>query len=120
MRTAALSLLLLVVTVELAVAECFLTAARPWGHPVPVAAALAAAANPFLGYAGGRALRRPAGSVAPGIVWLVVVIVLGAQRAEGDVIVPATLRGYTLIAVGAVAAVIGSVIGTSPRARTRR
>jgi len=119
-RTAATSLLLLVLTVELAVAECFLTGARPWGHPVPVAAALAAVCNPVLGYVGGRALRRAAGSVAPGIVWLVVVIVLGAQRAEGDVIVPATLRGYSLIAVGAVAALIGGVIGTTPRARTRR
>lgn len=120
MQRAATYLLLLVVTIELAVAECFLVAARPFGHPVPVAAAIAALANPFLGYAGGRVLRRVAGAVIPGFLWLVIVAVLGAQRAEGDVIVPATLRGYTLIGLGAVAAVIGGVLGATPQGQTRR
>ena len=120
MRTAASYLLLVVVTLETALAECFLTAARPFGHPVPVAAAVAALVNPALGYAGGRVLRRTAGAVLPGFLWLVVVTVLGAQRAEGDVLVPATLRGYTLIGVGAVAAVIGGVLGATPRGQTSR
>ena len=120
MRTAATYLLVLLLTVELAVAECFLTGARPWGHPLPLAAGLVALGNPVLGYAGGRALRRTAGAVLPGFVWLLIVAVLGAQRAEGDVIVPATLRGYGLIAVGAVAAVIGAVLGATPRAPTSR
>ena len=120
MRTAATYVLLLVLTVELAVAECFLTGARLGNHPLPVAAALAAAGNPVLGHAGRRLLGRTAGAVVPGVVWLVVVMVLGSQRAEGDVIVPATLRGYTLIAVGAVAAVIGGVLGATPQPPTSR
>ena len=120
MTRAAGYLLLLVVTLELALAECFLTGARPWGHPVPVAAAVAALTNPLLGYAGGRALRRTTGAVLPGVLWLATVTLLGAQRAEGDVLVPATLRGYTLIAVGAVAAVIGGVLGATPGGQTSR
>ena len=127
MRTAAAYLLVVVLSVELALAECFLTGARPWGHPLPVAALLAAVANPFLGYAGGRVLRgrlpslgASVGAVAPGVIWLTTVTVLGAQRAEGDVLVPATLRGYALIGVGAVGAVIGAVLGATPRGQTSR
>lgn len=120
MKTGATYLLVLVVSVELAIAECFLTGARPWGHPLPVAAALAAVANPLLGYAGGRVLRRGAGAVLPGLVWLALVTLLGAQRPEGDVVVSSTARGWTLIAVGAVAAVIGGVLGATPRAGTSR
>jgi hypothetical protein len=120
-KTGAAYLLVLVLTVELAVAEAFLTAARPWGHPAPVAALLAALANPVLGYAGGRVLRRTAGAVLPGVLWLLTITVLGAQRPEGDGIVPATTRGYALIAVGAVAAVVGVARSrTSPGAPTRR
>jgi hypothetical protein len=113
-------LLVLALTVELAVAEAFLCGARPWGHPIPVAAALATLANPFLGYAGGRVLRRMAAAALPGFLWLVTVAVLGAQRAEGDVIVPGTGRGYALIGFGAVAAVIGGVVGATPEGRTSR
>jgi hypothetical protein len=113
-------LLVLLVTVELAVAECFLTAARPWGHPLPVAAVVAAVANPVLGYAGGRVLGRGAGAVIPGALWLALITWFGAQRAEGDVLVAATARGWSLIAVGAVGAVIGGVLGATPRAPTSR
>ena len=120
MRTGSAYLLVLVLGVELAVAEAFLTGARPWGHPVPVAAALAALVNPALGYAGGRLLRRAAGAVLPGVLWLATVTLLSSQRPEGDVLVPATSRGWSLIAVGAVAAVIGGVLGATPRAPTSR
>jgi hypothetical protein len=113
-------LLVLVLGLELAVTEAFLTGARPWGHPVPLAAALAALGNPTLGYAGGRLLRRAAGAVLPGVLWLATVTLLSAQRPEGDVLVAATSRGWSLIAVGAVAAVIGAVLGATPRAPTSR
>jgi hypothetical protein len=119
-RTGAAYLVVLVLAVELAVAESVLTGARPWGHPVPLAASLAALANPTLGYAGGRLLRRSAGAVLPGLLWLTVVTLLSSQRPEGDVLVPATARGWSLIAVGAVAAVIGGVLGATPGAPTRR
>ena len=120
MKRGATFLLVLVLTVELAVVEAFLTGARPWGHELPVAAALAALANPLLGYAGGRVLRRVAGAALPGFLWLTTVTVLGAQRPEGDVIVPATGRGYALIGLGAVAAVIGGVLGATPGGQTSR
>lgn len=120
MKTGLTYLLVLLVSAELGIGECFLTGARPWGHPLPLAAAVAAVANPLLGYVGGRVLRHGAGAVLPGLVWLALVTLLGAQRPEGDVIVPATARGWTLIAVGAVAAVIGGVLGATPRARTSR
>lgn len=113
-------LLVLVVAAELAVAECFLTAARPWGHPLPVAALVAAAANPALGYAGGRILGRVAGAVVPGVLWLAVITWFSAPRAEGDVLLAATARGWSLIAVGAVGAVIGGVLGATPGASTGR
>jgi hypothetical protein len=119
-KTGAAYLLVLVLAVELTVAECFLVGARPFGHPIPVAAALAAAANPLLGYAGGRVLRRPAGAIVPGVVWFVVVLMLGVTRPEGDLVVNAGLRGNALLAVGAIAVVIGAVLGATPGARTGR
>ena len=120
MRTGAAYLLVLVLAAELAVAESFLTGARLWNHPVPVAAAVVAVGNPVLGYVGGRLLRRPAGAVLPGVLWLLTVMLLSSQRSEGDVIVAATGRGWSLIAVGAVAAVIGAVLGATPRAPISR
>ena len=120
MRTGTAYLLVVVLAVELAVAESFLTGARPWGHPVPVAALLAALANPVLGYAGGRVLRHPAGAVVPGLLWMATIMVLSTQRAEGDVVVAATARGWSLIAIGAVGAVIGGVLGATPRGQTSR
>jgi hypothetical protein len=120
-RTGAAYLLVLVLSVELAVSEAFLTGARPWGHPVPVAAGLAALANPLLGYGGGRLLRRAAGAVVPGLLWLATIMVLSSPPPhQADVVVAATLRGWTLIAVGAVGAVIGGVLGATPRAATSR
>ena len=120
MKTGTAYLLVLVLTAELALLECFLAGARPLGHPLPVAAVLAAVGNPLLGYAGGRLLRRAAGAVLPGFVWFAIVAVMGAQRAEGDVVVPATARGWLLIAVGTLAAVTGGVLGATPRATTSR
>jgi hypothetical protein len=119
-KTGATYLLVLVLTLELALAESFLTGARPLGHALPVAAALAAVANPLLGYAGGRVLRRAAGAVVPGLLWLAAVTWFGSQRPEGDVIVAGTGRGYGLIAVGAVAAVIGGVLGATPGGQSSR
>ncbi|MFN2539631.1 MAG: DUF6113 family protein [Mycobacteriales bacterium] len=120
MKTGTAYLLVVVLAIELAVVESFLTGARPWGHPLPVAAALAALANPALGYAGGRVLRRAAGAVLPGLVWLTMITLLSSQRPEGDVVVAATSRGWSLIAIGAVAAVIGGVLGATPRAGNSR
>ena len=120
MRTGAAYLLVLVLTVELALAEALLTASRPLGHPLPVAAALAAVANPLLCFAGGRLTGRTWGAVVPGVLWLGLVMLLGSKRPEGDLIILGNGRGFGLIAVGALAAVIGAVVGATPRASTRR
>lgn len=120
MRTAAAYLLVLVLVVELTLAECFLVGARPFGDPLPLSALLAAAANPALCYAGGRVLGRPLGAVLPGLVWFGLVITLGVARPEGDLVVNAGLRGNSLLAVGAVGVVIGAVLGATPGGRTGR
>ncbi|MCU1603212.1 MAG: hypothetical protein JWO22_3921 [Frankiales bacterium] len=119
-RTGAAYVLVLVLTVELALAEAVLTATRPFGHPLPVAALVAAVANPLLTWAGGRITGRTAGAVVPGVLWLALVMVLGSKRPEGDLIVLGNGRGFGLIAVGALAAVIGAVVGTTPRGSTSR
>ena len=120
MKTRAAYLLVLVLTVELTVAECFLVGARPLGHPVPVSALLAAVANPLLGYAGGRVLRRVAGAVVPGLVWFAIVLPLGMNRPEGDLVVNAGLRGTAFLVIGVLGVIIGAVLGATPRAVSSR
>lgn len=96
--------LVLVLAVELACWECFLTAARPLGASVPVAAGLAAAGNLVLGVSGARLLGRPLGAALPGLLWLAVALTLGSGTAAGDVIVPDNGRGVAFLLVGAAAA----------------
>ena len=99
-------LLVLVVALELALGEAFLVSARPLGHPWPVAAAAAFVGNLALGRAGARVLDRPAGAAGPGVLWLVVALVLGTRRTEGDLIVTNTWRGIAFLVAGAVAAAV--------------
>ena len=120
MKTGAAYLLVLVVTAQLTVAECFLVGARPFGHAVPVSALIAAVANPALGYVGGRLLRRAAGAVLPGAVWFAIVLPFGVSRPEGDLVVNAGLRGTALLVIGVLGVIIGAVLGATPRARTSR
>ena len=119
--------LVVVVTVELAVWESFLVPARLWGHALPVAAALAVPGNVVLGLTGARVLRRQAGAVIPGAIWLAIALALGSRRPEGDLIVTGTLRGLAFLLAGtlAAAAAIGAAGGrrqvrTSPEAPERR
>ena len=116
--------LVLVLAVEFAVWGSFLTAARPFGQPLPVAAAVALVANLILGVTGARLLQRPAGAVLPGVVWLLVALALGSRRAEGDVVVTSTGRGLAFLAVGAVAATaaVGLALGVraTPEATSGR
>ena len=96
--------LVLVLTVELAVWGSFLVAARPLGHPLPVAALVAVVGNLALGLAGGRVLRRRLGAVVPGVLWLAIALTLGSARPEGDVVVTETFRGLAFLFAGTVAA----------------
>jgi hypothetical protein len=107
--TAAAYALVMVLTVELAVWGSFLTAARPFGQPLPVAAVVALVGNVGVGVAGARVLGRRTGAVLPGVVWLAIALVLGTSRTEGDLVVTSGLRGLAFLFVGtlAAAAVIG-------------
>jgi hypothetical protein len=111
-------LLVLALSVELAVWESFLVGARPFGVAFPISAVLAVVGNVILGRAGARVLRRRAGAVGPGIVWLAVALTIGSSRPEGDTIVPDTLRGLAFLLAGTVSAalVVGSQrsFGTTP------
>ena len=96
--------LVLVLAFEFAVWGSFLVAARPFGQPLPVAAAIALVANLILGVTGARLLQRPVGAVLPGVLWLMVALALGSRTAAGDVVVTSTGRGLAYLLVGAVAA----------------
>jgi hypothetical protein len=98
--------LVLVLAVELACWESFLTAARPFGHSVPVSAGLAVVGNLAVGAAGARALRRPLGAVVPGVLWLAIALTLGTGTASGDVVVPETGRGVAFLLAGAASAAV--------------
>ena len=118
--------LVLLLALELAVWESFLVAARPLGHPLPLAAVLAAVANVAMGLTGAKVLGRTLGAALPGLVWLLVALPLASQRAEGDLVVTGGWRGVAFLLAGAAAAVVALGVadarqkGTTPEARSRR
>ena len=112
-----------VLAVELAVWEAFLVGARPFGTAFPVAAALAVAGNVALGVAAARVTGNRVAAAVPGVLWLAVALLLGAGRAEGDRVVPDSLRGLAFLLLGTVAAagVVGALgIGATPPGPERR
>ena len=122
--------LVLVVALEVAIGECFLVAARPFGHPWPVAALAAVVGNVALGVAGARALERAGGSAGPGLIWLGVALTLGSGPAGGDRVVPNSGRGLAFLVAGAAAAAAVVALtqasasarknGTTPEGHLRR
>ena len=122
--------LVLLLAVEAAVGECFLVAARPLGHPWPVAALAAVVGNVGLGVAGARALGNPVGSAAPGLIWLVVALAFGSGAPGGDRVVPDSGRGIAFLVAGAAAAAAVVAVtraggptpknGTTPEGHLRR
>lgn len=110
--------LVVVLAIELAVWEAFLVPARPFGWPLPVAAALAVVGNLALGTAGARSLGSRWGAAIPGIVWLVVALTFGSGRSEGDRIVPDTVRGLAFLLLGTLAAAgVAGAAGAKPAPR---
>lgn len=108
--------LVLLIALLLAVWGAFLVPLRLGGVPVPACLVVAAVGNVALGVAGGRLLGT-AGAVAPGVVWVVVALMLGSKRGEGDLVVPGTGMGTAFLAVGALAAAVGYGVSS---ARSRR
>ncbi len=97
--------LLVLLTVLLALWGAFLVPTRVGARLVPVSWAVAVVGNLAVGRAGAR-LAGTAGAAVPGAVWLVVVVLLSSQRAEGDLVVPGTVVGLVFLLAGAVASAV--------------
>jgi hypothetical protein len=100
--------LVVVAAVALAVIECFLVPLRVGTVPLPLCVPLAMAGNVVLARLAGGLTGRPLAGVLPPVLWLAVVLVLAAPRAEGDLIVPGTLTGLVFLFAGAVAGAYGA------------
>ncbi len=109
--------LLLVVAVELAVLECFLVAARPFGVALPLSAVLAVVGNVALGIVGASVLRSQVGAAVPGLLWLGVALLFGARGPGGDSVVTNSWRGISFLIAGAAAAV--GVVGVTGAVKNR-
>jgi hypothetical protein len=112
---AVLGVLVVVAAVALAVIECFLVPLRVGTVPVPLCVPLAVAGNVVLARLAGRLTGRPLVGVLPPVLWLAVVLVLAAPRAEGDLIVPGTLTGLVFLFAGAVAGAYGAATTVTRR-----
>jgi hypothetical protein len=100
--------LVLVAAVALAVLECFLVPLRIGTVPLPVCVPLAMVGNVVLARLAGELTGRPLLGVLPPVLWLAVVLMLAAPRAEGDMIVPGTLTGLLFLFGGSVAGAYGA------------
>jgi hypothetical protein len=101
-------LLVVLAAVALAVVECFLVPLRVGTVPLPLCVPLAMAGNVVLARLAGGLTGRSLLGVLPPVLWLAVVLVLAAPRAEGDLIVPGTLTGLVFLFAGAVAGAYGA------------
>lgn len=97
---------LCVVTVLTAVIEAFLVTYE-LVPLVSVATLIAVAVNLQITRAGRRAAEAAWGAFVPGALWVVTVVVLGAQRSEGDVVMPGTWGTLLFMLSGTLAAVVG-------------
>lgn len=119
--TAAAYVLVLVLAVHNAVWGAFLLPLRVGGVLVPFSLLMAGVCTAVLGVAGARVLRSRAGSVAPGVLWVVLALIAGSKRSEGDLVIAggegtglATL-GLLYLVAGAIGAATG--YGLSPVTR---
>ena len=83
------------------------------GIPVPVGVLIAIVGNLAVGIVGGRGVRSRVVPAVTGFVWLVVAVVLGSRRPEGDLIVTGQTPGVAFLFLGAIAAAVA--IGVGPR-----
>jgi hypothetical protein len=104
----AAGVLVAVAAVALAVLECFLVPLRIGTVPLPLSVPLAMAGNVVLARLAGGLTGRPLAGVLPPVLWLAVVLLLAAPRAEGDLIVPGTLTGLVFLFAGTVAGAYGA------------
>jgi hypothetical protein len=81
--------------------------------PLPVSLLAALVTTPLLVRACGRIVPRVMLSGAPGVVWLLTVLVVGLGGAQGNLVLLGDWRGLLLLALGALPAAIafGGVLG---------
>jgi hypothetical protein len=123
--TAAAYALVVVLAVENAVLGGFLVPLRLGGTLVPVALLLGGVGTALVGRAGGRTLGDRRGALLPGGVALVLALLLGSRRTEGDLVLAGgdgtglatmSLLYLCAVAVGAAAGYALSPVRTaSPR-----
>jgi hypothetical protein len=102
------AVLIAAAAVEAAVIESFLVPLRVGTWPLPICVPLAIAGNVVFA----RLMAQSTGSgptaLIPGVLWLGVVLIFAAPRAEGDLIVPGTATGTAMLFLGALAAAFGA------------
>jgi len=107
------------VAVQAAVVECFLVPLHVGRWPVPVSVPAAVVGNILLARLIARLTGRRTTAVLPPALWLVVVLVLAAPRAEGDLVVPGNLTGLAFLFFGATAGALGAASAVMPGGRWR-
>ena len=103
----------------LAIIGAFLSAwlPRPLGVPIPVGVLVAVGGNLGLGFLGARWTGTRAAPVLSALIWVVIALLLGSSRPEGDLVVTGSGRGVAFLLLGTAAAAAG--IGIKP-GRPRR
>jgi hypothetical protein len=105
----------------LAVIGAFLSAwlPRPLGVPIPIGVVVAVVGNVGLGVLGSRWTGSRTAPVVSALIWVVIVLLLGSSRPEGDLVVAGWGRGVAFLLVGTAAAAAGIAIGPGQRRRRR-
>jgi hypothetical protein len=107
------------VAVQAAVVECFLVPLHVGRWPVPVSVPAAVVGNVLLARLMARLTGRRNTAVLPPVLWLGVVLVLAAPRAEGDLVVPGSPTGLAFLFFGAIAGALGAASALMPGGRWR-
>ncbi|HEX6754777.1 MAG TPA: DUF6113 family protein [Mycobacteriales bacterium] len=115
-----LAALVAVLALGLALVECFLVPLRVGTVPMPVCVPLALAGNVVLPRLSARLSGVPLTAVVPPVLWLGVVLVLSAQRPEGDLVVPGTATALVFLFAGSVAGAYGAASSITRATRPSR
>lgn len=114
-------LLVLAATVLVAVVESFYTPLRLGTVRVPLSVGLAVVCHPFLIWWMRRVTRNVLAMIGPFVVWLAVVLPLGASRAESDLIITGKNWVATTMLYGGALLFVGSIALLLPaRPRSNR
>lgn len=116
-------LALIVLGAVLGIWGAFLVPLRLPGGVEGLSVAIAVVGNLGAGLLGGIGTGTRLGAGLPGLAWLVVAVLAGVSRPEGDLVVPGGLPadpgvgtvGMAFLLLGAVAAAIAVGIGPGPR-----